>query len=227
MSALAHLGANGNSLRHKPILSCHQKAIAATAESEPYTTSSVSLCFWASKIICTDSLTQSQTLKLLGECMTERHPADMPSTTSTSTSPATPTNASPVSDSSTRLSAIQTVQNYLTCQAQAIQLHLTVVLPGLVQGEVCTQCAQLAQEIGAQISLIQEELIRPTGDQDDPMLSSSEENKGGRGHGKQPLRHSCNKGKGKKGRSALESNNNAADSSQQLNNEEGSQWPNT
>ena len=58
------------------------------------------------------------------------------------------------------------------------------------------------------------------------MLSSSEKNKGGRGHGKQPLRHSCNKGKGKKGRSAPESKNNAADSSQQLNNEEGSQWPN-
>ena len=57
------------------------------------------------------------------------------------------------------------------------------------------------------------------------MLSSSEENEGGRGHGKQPLRHSCNKGKGKKGRSTLE-NNNEADSSQQPNNEEGSQWPN-
>ena len=55
------------------------------------------------------------------------------------------------------------------------------------------------------------------------MLSSSEENKGGRGHGKQPSMHSCNKGKGKKWRSTPESNNNAADSSQQLNNEEGSQ----
>ena len=105
-------------------------------------------------------------------------------------------------------------------------MHLTAVLPSLVQGEVRTQCAQLAQEIGAQISSIQEELIRPTGDQDDLMLSSSEENEGSRGHGKQPSRHSCNKGKGKKGRSTLESNNNAADSSQQLNNEEGSQWPN-
>ena len=58
------------------------------------------------------------------------------------------------------------------------------------------------------------------------MLLSSEENEGSRWHGKQPSRHSCNKEKGKKGRSALESNNNAADSSQQLNNEEGSQWPN-
>ena len=72
MSASVHLGANGNLLRHKPILSRHQKAISATAESEPYATSSVSLCFWASKIICTDSLTQSQTLKVPGEHMTER-----------------------------------------------------------------------------------------------------------------------------------------------------------
>ena len=143
----------------------------------------------------------------------------MPFTTSTFTLPTTPTNASPVNNSSTRLSAIQTVQHYSTHQAQAIQSHLTAVLPSLIQGEVHTQCTQLAQEIGAQISSIQEELIRPTGDQDDLMLSSSEENKGSRGHGKQPLRHSCNKEKGKKGRSTLESNNNAADSSQQPNNE--------
>ena len=53
--------------------------------------------------------------------MLMHNPADTPSTTSTSASPATPTNASPVSNSSIRLSAIQTVQNYLTHQAQAIQ----------------------------------------------------------------------------------------------------------
>ena len=63
-------------------------------------------------------------------------------------SPVIPTDASP------RVSAIQTVQTYLTHQAQAIQSHLTTILPGLIQGEVCTQCTQLAQEIGEQISSI-------------------------------------------------------------------------
>ena len=49
MSALVHLGANSDPFRHKQILSRHQK------------------------IICTDSLTQLRTLKVLEECMTERH----------------------------------------------------------------------------------------------------------------------------------------------------------
>ena len=100
-----------------------------------------------------------------------------------------PADTTSVSDSSTRLSAIQTVQTYLTQQAQEIRSHLTAVLSSLVQGEVCTQCTQLAQEIGAQISSIREEVIRPTGDQDEPMLSSSEENEGSRRRGKQSLRH--------------------------------------
>jgi len=120
--------------------------------------------------------------------------ADMPSTNrSSSASPATPT---PISNSPTRLSAIQTVQTYLTHQAQTIQLHLTAVLTGLIQEEVCTQCAQLAQEISAYISSIWEEVIRPTGDQDDPMLPSSEEegvNKDSRGCSKQSARSSYNK----------------------------------
>src|ERR1700678_3288016 len=77
-----------------------------------------------------------------------------PSLSSSSTAlPATPTNASPVGDLSTTLSAIQTV--------------LTAVLPGLIQGEVRIQCTKLAQDIGAQISSIQEEVNRPPGDQDD------------------------------------------------------------
>jgi hypothetical protein len=119
---------------------------------------------------------------------------DTPPTNSSSPAPhASPTHAPPaVSDSSTRLSAIQTVETYLNHQTQAIQSHLTAVLPGLIQEEVRTQCAQLAQEIGAQISSIQKEVISPTGpgDQDDPMLPFSEEveNEGSRGHGKRSAR---------------------------------------
>jgi len=151
--------------------------------------------------------------------------ADMPFTNrSSSASPATPT---PIRNSPTRLSAIQTVQTYLTHQAQTIQLHLTAVLPGLIQEQVCTQCAQLAQEISAHISSIWEEVIRPTGDQDDPMLPSSEEgvNKGSRGCSKQSARSSYNKEKGKEVRFTMESDNEAAETcghhhpSQQPNNE--------
>ena len=36
MSALAHLGANGNSSKQKPTLARHQNAITATAQGEPY-----------------------------------------------------------------------------------------------------------------------------------------------------------------------------------------------
>ena len=47
MSALAHLGANDTPLKQKPTLQRHQSAIAATAESQPYpTTSVVSFCFF-------------------------------------------------------------------------------------------------------------------------------------------------------------------------------------
>ena len=111
--------------------------------------------------------------------------------------PASPT--IPVRDSSTRLSAIQTVQTYITHEAQAIQSHLTAVLPGLIQGEVRTQLAQLAQEIGAQISSIREEVIRSTGDQDYPMSSSNKEseNQDSREHGKRCSGRSHNKRKGK------------------------------
>jgi len=129
------------------------------------------------------------------------------------TSPVTPTNASPVRDSSTRLSAIQTVQSYLTQEAQAIQSNLVAVLPGLIQAEVRTHCAQLAQEIGAQISSIREEVIRHTGDQDDPMLPSSEEgeNEDSRGRGKRSARYSRNKGKEKGGRFAMDNDKEAAE----------------
>lgn len=42
MSALAQLGANGNSPKQKPTLSRHQNAISATAGGDPYpTTNSV------------------------------------------------------------------------------------------------------------------------------------------------------------------------------------------
>jgi hypothetical protein len=104
------------------------------------------------------------------------------------------------------LSAIQTVQTYLTHQAQTIQSHLTTILPSLIQGEVRIQCAQLAQEIGAQISSIREEVIL-TGDQDDPMLPFREEDVNGarRGHRKRFTRHSYNKGKGKEVESGGES----------------------
>jgi hypothetical protein len=122
-------------------------------------------------------------------------------------SSATPINSFPISDSSTKLSAIQTVQTYLTHQAQMIQLHLTAILPGLIPGEVCIQCTQLAQEIGTQISLIQEEAFRPTGDQNDAMFPFCEEgkNKGRRGHGKQFTKHSYNKKKRKEVKFATES----------------------
>jgi hypothetical protein len=45
MSALAHLGANGNYPKQKPTLSRHQNAISATAGGDPYpaTSSVVSL----------------------------------------------------------------------------------------------------------------------------------------------------------------------------------------
>ena len=141
------------------------------------------------------------------------NPAEMPFTSSFSSpaSPATPMNAFSIHDSSTRISAIQTVQTYLTQQAQVIQSHMTSILPGLIQGEVRTQCTQLAQDIGAQISSIQEEVVKPSGNQDDPMLPSSEEgeNKGGsRGHGKQSTRHRYNK---RKERFRTENNNKAAE----------------
>jgi hypothetical protein len=85
-----------------------------------------------------------------------------------------------------------------------MQSNLTAILPGLVQGEVRIQCAQLAQEIGSQISLIRQEAMRPTGDLDDPMLPSCEEgeNEGSRGRGKQSVRRSHNKSKGKEVRFA-------------------------
>ena len=56
-----------------------------------------------------------------------------------------------------RVSAIETVQTYLTHQAQAIQSHLITILPGLIQGEVRTQYSQLARQIGNQITSIREE----------------------------------------------------------------------
>ena len=81
-----------------------------------------------------------------------QNPADT-SSSSPSASP-TPTNGSPIRDSSARLSAIQTVQSYFNHEAEAIRSHLTAVLPGLIRGEVRTQCTQLSQEIGAQIGSI-------------------------------------------------------------------------
>jgi hypothetical protein len=97
------------------------------------------------------------------------------------------------------VSPIQTVQTFLT---QTIQSNLTAILPGLIQGEVRIQCAQLALEIGSQISSIREEVI--TGDLDDPMLPSCEEgeNEGSRGRGKRSARRSYNKRKGKEVRFA-------------------------
>lgn len=121
------------------------------------------------------------------------------SSSSPPASPTTSTNASSVSDSSTRLSAIQTVQTYLTHEAQAIQSHLTAVLPGLIQVEVRAQCAQLAQEIGSQISSIRAEVIKPTRDQDDLMLPSDEEgeNEDSRGRSKRSAKCSRDKRKEK------------------------------
>jgi hypothetical protein len=109
------------------------------------------------------------------------------------------------------LPAIQTIQTYLTHQTQAIQSHLTEILPSLIQGEVRNQCAQLAEKIGAQISSIREEVSRPTGDQDDPMSGEEGENEGSRGFGKRSARCSRDKGKGKEGRFATESDSEAAE----------------
>jgi hypothetical protein len=119
---------------------------------------------------------------------------------------AIPINSFSVSDSSTKSSAIQTVQTYLTHQAQMIQLHLTAILPGLIQGEVCIQCTQLVQKIGTQISLIREEAFRPAGDQDDLMLPTCEEgeNEGSRGRGKWFAKRSYNKKKKKEVKLAIE-----------------------
>jgi hypothetical protein len=102
------------------------------------------------------------------------------------------------------VSSIQTIQTFLT---QTIQSNLTAILPGLIQGEVRIQCAQLAQEIGTQISSIRDEVIRPTGDPDDPMLPSCEEGEieGSRGRDKQSTRRSYNKRKGKQVRLGKES----------------------
>jgi hypothetical protein len=142
------------------------------------------------------------------------NPEDM--STSSPASPTTLTNSSPIRDSSTRPSAIETVQNYLNHEAQAIQLHLTAVLPSLIQGEVRAQCAQLAQEIGAQISSIRKEVCTPTDDQDDPILLSQEEgeNKDSRGHGKRSARYSRRKGKRKE--FATDSDNETAQVAKQL-----------
>lgn len=123
-------------------------------------------------------------------------PMHNPTDTSGSSQPASP--ATPVGDPSTKLSAMQTVQTYLTQETQAIQTHLTTVLPGLIQDEVRTQCSQLAQEISGQISSLRKEVLSPTGDQDDPMSPSIEgegENEHSSGRGKRSARHSRDKGK--------------------------------
>ena len=109
----------------------------------------------------------------------------------TPTTPTTLTNPSPIIDSSTRSSTLQTVQSYLNHELLS---HLTSILPGLVQGEVRAQCAQLGQVISDQIESLRAEAIRPTGDQDDPMLPSGED-EDSRGRGKRSAR--SNKGKGK------------------------------
>ena len=105
------------------------------------------------------------------------------------------------------ISPIQTIQTYLTHQAQTVQSNLTAILPGLIQEEVRIQCAQVAKTIDTQISSLREEVVGPTGDPDDPMLPSGEEgeNEGSRGHGKRSARHSYNKRKGKEVRFAAES----------------------
>jgi len=94
-----------------------------------------------------------------------------------------------------------TIQTFV---AQTIQTILPEILPGLIQGEVRIQCAQLAQEIGTQISSIRDEAIGPTGDPDDPMLPSGEI-KGSRGGDKRSARRSYNKRKGKQVTFAKES----------------------
>lgn len=139
------------------------------------------------------------------------HSPATPPSLATPPSPATPTDALSISDPSTGSSAIQTIQTYLASQAQAIQSHLTGVLPGLIQGEVRIQCTQLAQEIGAQISSIREEVNRPFENQDDLMLTFIDEGQteGSRGRDKRSTR--CSRDKG--GRFATESDNEAAESS--------------
>jgi hypothetical protein len=72
MSALAQLGANGNSPKQKPTLSRHQIAIAATTGGDPYPANSSAVSLLALKIICTDSLIQSRTPKAPGERTAER-----------------------------------------------------------------------------------------------------------------------------------------------------------
>jgi len=103
------------------------------------------------------------------------------------------------------VSPIQTVQTFLT---QTIQTILPEILPSLIQGEVRIQCAQLAQEIGTQISSIRDEVIRPTGDPDEPMSPSCEEGEieGSRGRDKRSARCRYNKRKGKQVKLAKESN---------------------
>ena len=60
MSALVHLGANGNSSKQKPILSRHQNAITASAGGDPYPTANVvSLVFGLGRYM--HSLTHSVT----------------------------------------------------------------------------------------------------------------------------------------------------------------------
>ena len=73
MSALAHLGANGNSPKQMPTLSCHQNAIAQTAGGDPYpaTSSVVSLALGPRRLYAL-TLPQSQTSKALGERMAQR-----------------------------------------------------------------------------------------------------------------------------------------------------------
>lgn len=120
------------------------------------------------------------------------------------------------------VSPIQTVQTYLT---QMIQSNLTAILPGLVQGEVRMQCAQIAQQIGTQISSIREEVIRPTGDPDDPMLPSCEEdkgeNEGSRGRGKRSARRSYNKRTGKEVRFGSDSDSEANEADEDDEGDEG------
>jgi hypothetical protein len=99
------------------------------------------------------------------------------------------------------VSPTQTIQTFV---AQTIQTILPEILPGLIQGEVRIQCAQLAREIGTQISLIRDKAIGPTGDPDDPMLPSGEI-KGSRGGDKRSARRSYNKRKGKQVTFAKES----------------------
>ena len=101
-----------------------------------------------------------------------------------------------------------TVSPIQTFVAQTIQMILPEIPPGLIQGEVRIQCAQLAQEIGTQISSIRDEAIGPTGDPDDPMLPSGGI-KGSRGGDNRSARCSYNKRKGKQVTFAKESDSEA------------------